>query len=50
MKSYPRHNEKQKFQSELQEMVEFRFILISLLDSILFEVEHAARLSKGKQT
>ena len=48
MKSYPRRDEKQKFQSELQEMVEFRFILISLLDSILFEVEHGVRISKGK--
>ena len=50
MKPYPRRDEKQKFQREYKEMIEFRFIRISLLDSILFEVEHGMRISKGKQT
>ena len=50
MKPYPRRNAKQKFQNKFKEMIEFRFILISLLDSILFEVEHGTRISKGKQT
>ena len=43
MKPYPRRNAKQKFQSEFKEMIEFRFIRISLLDSILFEVEHGIK-------
>ena len=50
MKPCPRRNAKQKFQSESKEMIECRFIIISLLDSTLFEVEHGARISKGKQT
>ena len=50
MKPYPRRNAKQKFQNNFKEMIECRFFLTSLLDSILFEVEHGVRISKGKQT